>query len=40
MASSKPAMSTLLKQRVVIEFLTAERVNASAIRRRLKPRLW
>ena len=36
MESSTPAMSTRLKQRGVIEFLTAEKVNASDIHRRLK----
>ena len=35
MESSTPAMSTRLKQRAVIEFLT-ETVNASNIHRRLK----
>jgi len=33
---SAPAMSTRLKQRAVIEFLTAENVNATDIHRRLK----
>ena len=36
METSTAGMSTHLKQRTVIEFLTAEKMNASDIHRRLK----